>query len=183
VNGLPHVLAVVLLVAGVSGCSLLDLLFGLEPPPFDPDESFPPFPTAEATFTTGSATIELEGETVVLDEIRDDSSLSEYGFSVTWTNGDGWYLQLYGFPEEMPFPGGGYLSLHRIEDNQHLTILDPTRCVTTDEQSDADGIVGSATCRGLLWTDYFSSNATIGGFPQPIPGEEPFDAEITYEAR
>jgi hypothetical protein len=181
VHGLPHVLAVVLLAAGVSSCSLLDLLFGLEPP-FDPDAPFP-FPTAEATFSAGSATIELDGETVVLDEIREGSSLGEFGFNVTWTNADGWYLQLYELPEEMTFPGGGYLSLHRIEGNRHLTVLDLGRCVTTTDQSDANGIAGSATCRGLQWTDFFSSYTTIGGLPEPIPGEEPFDAEISFEAR
>ena len=59
--------------------------------------------------------------------------------------------------------------------------MDPSRCVTTIERADASGVAGSATCRGLEWTDYFGSYS-MTGFPQPIPGEEPFDAEITFEA-
>ena len=182
-SALTHVLAVGLIVTQLSGCSLLDLLFGVGPDPsFDPDEPFP-FPTAEVTFSTGTATIHLDDETVVLDELLEASSFGSYGFSVTWTNGEGWYLQLYGFPEEMPFAeGGDSLSIHRIEGNRHLTILDSFRCLTTTEQAGADGIVGSATCRGLQWMDYFSGYGAIGGFPEPIEGGESFDAEITFEA-
>jgi hypothetical protein len=179
VIGLPHVLAVGLLVTQLSGCSLLDLLFGVEPP-FDPDDPFP-FPTAEATFTTGTATIELENETIVLDELLANSNLTEFGFSVARENDDGWYLTFSGFPEDPFAPEGGYLSMHRIVDNEHLVILDSTRCVTTTDQADADGIVGSATCRGLRWSDYFSTNPI--GLPEPNSSEPPFDAEITFEAR
>jgi hypothetical protein len=182
VHGLPHLLAVAAIVTQVGGCSVLNLLLGGGPEPFDPDEPFP-FPTAEATFSTGSATIELEGETVVLDEVLEDSGLGEFGFTVTWENDDGWYLQLSGFADELDFPGGGaYLSLHRLQDNEHLVIVDPSRCVTTIDASGEDGVTGSATCRGLQWTDFFASYPLAGGFPKPIEGQEPFDAEITFEA-
>jgi hypothetical protein len=183
-NGLPHALAVVLLVTGLSSCSLLDLLFGVSPDPFpsfDPDDPLP-FPTAEAIFSEGTATIELEGETIVLDEILDDSSYSELGYSVTWTNGEGWFLVLAGYGESMGFPDSGYLTLHRIEGDQHLMVLDPARCLLDTEGAEEDGVSGTATCRGLQWTDFFSSYSTFG-FPKPVEGLDPFDAEITYEAR
>ena len=181
-HGLPHLLAVAAIVTQVGGCSVLDLLLGVGPEPLDPDEPFP-LPTAEATFSTGSATIELDGETVVLDELIEDSSFGEFGWSVTWENDDGWYLQLSGFPEDLGLPGGGaYLSLHRVQGSEHLTILDPSRCVTTTDTAGADGITGSATCRGLQWIDYFASYPAGGGFPKPIDGQEPFDAEIAFEA-
>jgi hypothetical protein len=182
VHGLPHLLAVAAIVTQVGGCSVLDLLLGVSPDPFDPEEPFP-FPTAEATFSTGTATIELEGETVVLDEVFEDSGLGEFGFTVTWENDDGWYLQLSGFADELELPGGGaYLSLHRLQGSEHFVIVDPGRCVTTMDGAGEDGVTGSATCRGLQWTDFFASYPAIGGFPKPIEGQEPFDAEITFEA-
>jgi hypothetical protein len=181
VHGLPHLFAVAAIVTQVGGCSVLDLLLGVGPEPFDPGEPFP-FPTAEATFSTGSATLELDGETVVLDEVLEDSGLGEFGFTVTWENDDGWYLQLSGFPDELDFPGGGaYLSLHRLQDNEHLVVVDPSRCVTTIDASGADGVTGTATCRGLEWTDFFASYP-LSGVPKPIEGQEPFDAEISFEA-
>ena len=182
-HGLPHVLGVVLLVTGMSGCSLLDLLFGVEPfPSFDPDEPFP-FPTAEATFTTGTATIELDGEVLVLDELTGEASFSgDYGINVRWTNGEGRYLSLMAFPEMDFMPGSSYLTFDWIAEDRHWVLQDQSRCVVTIEQSDASGVEGSATCRGLEWTDYFGTYS-MTGLPEPIPGQEPFDAEISFEAR
>jgi hypothetical protein len=182
VHGLPHVLAVVLLMTGLSGCSLLDLLFGMEPPSsFDPDEPFP-FPTAEVTFSTGSASIELDGETLVLDELAGEASFSgDFGINVRWTNGEGRYLSLFALPDMGMFPDSSYLTFDWLTDGRHWVIMDPGRCVTTIEKSDDSGVEGTATCRGLEWSDYFSTNSGLG-FPQPIPGEEPFNAEITFEA-
>ena len=179
-HGTPHVLAVVLLAIGLSGCSLLDLLLGAEPP-FDPDEPFP-FPTAEATFSAGTATIELDGETLVLDELSGEAAMNpDFGTSVRWTNGNGRYLSLTAMPDMGFMPDSSYLSFDWIADGRHWTIMDPGRCVTTIEQADASGVTGTATCRGLEWTDYLGSSS-LTGFPQPIPGGEPFDAEITFEA-
>jgi hypothetical protein len=182
VHGLPHVLGVVLLVTGLSGCSLLDLLFGVEPPSFDPDEPFP-FPTAEAVFTTGTATIELDGETLVLGELAGEAAVSpDFGINVRWTNGEGRYLSLYATPDMGFVPDSSYLTFDWLADDRHWVIMDPSRCVITIEQADASGVEGSATCRGLEWSDYFSSYSGLG-FPEPVPGEEPFDAEISFEAR
>lgn len=181
--GLSHLLAVVVLVvAGTSGCTLLDLLLGT--PPFDPNQPFPSFafPTAEATFTTGRATIELDGETIVLDELAGEAGVNfDLGTHVVWENDEGWYMTFTAYPGESGFPGGAYLSIDRIADSEHWVLSDPSRCVTTTDQSDASGVKGSATCRGLRWAEYFSAYSG-SGFPQPIPSEPPFDAEITFEA-
>lgn len=187
--GLPHVLGVFLITTGVTGCALLDLLLGL-PPGLDPDATFPPFPpfpisTAETTFTTGRATIVLagdSGETLVLDELAGGGSMAEeLGIQARWTNGDGWYLTYHSYPD-IGFPAeNAYLSIDRIFDDQHWTIYDQTRCVTTTERAGAGGIAGTAICRGLTWSDYFSTFSGIG-FPVEIKGEPAFDAEITFEA-
>jgi hypothetical protein len=182
VIGLPHLLGVLLITTGVSGCAFLDLLLGLDPG-FDPDATFPPFPTAEATFTTGSATIELAAETLVLDELASGGAMAdELGTRATWTNGDGWYVTFYGFSGAGFGPESGYLSIDRIFEDQHWIINDQSRCVTTIERADPTGIAGTAVCRGLKWSDYFSSISGMG-FPVAVEGEPAFDAEITFEAR
>jgi len=184
VIGPAHVLAVALLVTGTSGCTLLDLLLGVGGvvPPFDPNEPFP-FPTAEATFSTGEATITIDGERIVLDELAGDAVITtDLGAHVTWENEDGWYMSFTAYPGEPPFPDlGSFLSVDRITEHEHWVLIDPTRCVTTTEQVDADGIKGTATCRGLRWADYFTAYSGTG-FPQPLPSQEPFDAEIAFEA-
>lgn len=178
-HGIPFAIAVALLVTGTSGCTLLDLLLGQ--PPFDPNAPFP-LPSAQATFTSGRATIELDGETIVLDELTGDSSIDpDFGVHVAWENEDGWYLTFSAYPAEEPFASGGYLSIDRIADHEHWVLADPARCVTTTDQSDAGGVKGTATCRGLRWADFFTAYSG-DGFPQPIPSQPPFDAEITFEA-
>jgi hypothetical protein len=189
VIGLPHVLGVALITTGLSGCALLDLLLG-QPPFPDPDGSFPPFPfaSAETTFTTGSATIVLSGEagepgeTLVLDELAGGGSLLEgFGLQARWTNGDGWYLTFQSYPDFGLPAESAYLTIDRIFDGRHWTTYDQTRCVTTTQVDEATGIVGTATCRGLKWSDFFSSSSGLG-LPEVIEGEPPFDAEITFEA-
>ena len=186
--GVPHVLATGLLAAGLSGCTLLDLLVGNGP--FDPDATAPPFPFGSpgpAAYTSGRVTLTLSGEGVdtasqpiVLDEVVVATAEAELGTHVVWENEDGWYLSftgISGFGSDL----GTYLSIDRISDHEHWVIVDQTRCLTTTTQQDAAGLVGTATCRGARWTDFFALY-TSTGFPQPIPGEPPFDAEITFEA-
>ena len=179
--GPAHVLAVSLLTIGLTGCSLLDLLLGVSgEPPFDPDDPFP-VPSAEATFTTGEATLTISGETIVLDEVVADSGISFGAIRVVWENEDGWYMTYSAFPDE-PFLGGGYITIERIADHEHWVVADPSRCVATTDESGADGVSGTATCRGLRWTDYFRQYSGTGEFPEPIASEPPFDAEVTFEA-
>ena len=177
--GPAHVLAVAALMAGTSGCALLDLLLGGSA--FNPDEPFP-FPSAEATFTTGTAKIELEGETIVLDQLKSGGTVTDQlGTSATWTNGEGWYLTFSGYPDVGFGAESGFLSLNRIVDGQHWVTYDPTRCVTTTDHANQTGIQGTAICRGLEWSDYFATLSGLGT-PQEIEGEPAFDADITFEA-
>ena len=177
---LGRLLGLAVLSLSLSGCDLLTLL-GAGPFPFDPDNPFP-FPSPEATFTSGTATIELDGETITLDEVVEGSSMSaDLGTNVTWTNGDGWYLTFYGYPAFDGLGEDGYLSMDRLFDSQHWVIYNPERCVTTTETSGADGVSGTAICRGLEWSDYFGGFGSTG-IPSEIPGEPAFDADITFEA-
>ena len=182
-GGLPHVLAVGLLAAGLSGCTLLDLLLGSTPP--GPGASFPPQPepSAVATYSTGRVTIELDGETLVLDRVLPGAAMeAEYGTHVVWTNGAGWYVS-YSRYDDLGVPiETTYLSIDRIVNNEHWVIADPFRCVATTTHADATGITGTAICRGLNWSDWFSSYQGTG-LPQQIPGQSAFDADIMFEAR
>ena len=185
---LAHVLATGLLAAATSGCVFLDALLGVGS--FDPDASFPLFPIETATppaYTTGRATLTVTGEgaepsaqPIVLDELVSATTEGGLGTHVVWENEDGWYLSftgISGFGSEI----GAYLSLDRITDHEHWAIVDPTRCLTTATQQDAAGLVGTATCKGLRWADYFDLYSS-SGFPEPIPDQPAFDAEITFEA-
>jgi hypothetical protein len=185
---LAHVLATGLIAAGLTGCTLLDLLVGVGP--FDPDGSLPPFPFASAppaAYTGGRASLILtsgvvdpSAPPVVLDELAVATSEADFGTHVVWENEDGWYLSftgISGFGSDL----GSYLSIDRINDHEHWVIVDPTRCLTTTTQQDAGGLVGSATCKGARWADFFSLYTT-SGFPQPLAEQPPFDAEITFEA-
>ena len=179
-HGLPHVLAVGLIVTQLSGCSLLDLLLGLPPDPFDPDEPFP-IPTAEAAYATGTATLTIDGETIVLDELVGEGRIDDVvGLTVRWTNGTGWYLGVESF-DMGGFGESAYVSLDWIAENRHWTVFNTYECEATIERANASGVKGAATCRGLEWTDVFDT-MTMSGPPSPIPGMQPFDAEITFEA-
>ena len=177
--GLPHLLGVVTLAAGVSGCSLLDLLLGA-PPDFDPSATFP-IPTAAAKFTSGSATIKLAGETLVLGDLADGGSITDdFGVSAVWTNGDGWYLSVTAIPDMGIGGGSSMVSINRIFDGKHWLTFDPSRCVTTTTVANATGIEGTAVCRGLLWSDFFSLSTGLG-LPRDL-GEPAFDADISFQA-
>ncbi len=179
--GLPHVLGVAAIVTGVSGCAFLELLLGVTP--FDPDDPFPSFPapSAEVTYTTGQASLAIDGESIVLDRLAGTGTFDDdYGTHVAWANDDGWYLTYYAYGEDDGMDSR-YLSIDRVFDNQHWVVDDPTRCVTTTTQADAGGVVGSAACRGMRWRDYFDS-LFIFGVPVNLPNEPAFDADITFEA-
>jgi len=202
VLGLPHFVGAGLLAAGLTGCTLLDVLLGV--PPFDPNDpssfpdfSFPPLPTAASPLTEGGATLELIDvagtQTIVLDRLAGDSAIeADYGTRVVWTNGAGWFLTIYSYTDEPGLPASAYLTVDHVAGDQHRIVVDPSRCVTTLDPTPsagpgasaataAAGISGTSTCRGLRWADFFSGYSTTG-FPEPLPDLPAFDAEITFEA-
>ena len=142
---------------------------------FDPNGPAFPLPSAEATYTKGSAVVTIDGETLHLDRLSGPGGMNvELGTDVGWTDGNGNYLHLFG----AGVPGGpGFLSIDRIADGQHLGI-DPMGCAPKMTKSGATGISGSATCKGLHWIDVMGYS---GGFAAPSAGPA-FDAEITFEA-
>ena len=79
------------------------------------------------------------------------------------------------------FGGGAYLQIDRIVGTAHWTTADPSRCIVTVELADETALRGTATCKGLRWSDTLAT-----GFysmkPAYVEGEAPFDAEITFEA-
>ena len=179
-RGIAQVVAVAVLGGALSGCDLLTLLGGEDPFPFDPGS---PFPSPVATYSAGSATIEMDHETVVLDQIVGTGTLDpDFGTDVKWTNGEGWYLSYYGLSDASGvFADEGYLSIDRIADSEHWVVYNPERCITTTDEAGPNGLSGTAICRGLEWSDYFSAFSPTGVSVE-IPGEAPFDADITFEA-
>ena len=90
------------------------------------------------------------------------------------------YVQFYSADPSDPTAQGGYIQLDRIRDGQHWAIADPTACVVTVKQADPKGLSGKASCKELQWSDTMSGFNGVG--PDPVSGEAPFDAEITFQA-
>ena len=180
----PGLLALGLAVALVgSGCQYL---LGYDPYalPEDWDEEFGD-PTALATFESGVATVVIDGgPTVTLPRLTRPGAIYEaYGGQATFTNDDGWYLQVMDMSTG-PFMGmtpSAYVSLDRIVDGAHWSTVDTSRCIVDIETADETGIAGSATCKGLRWSDLLAMDY-YGFEPTYIEGEAPFDAEITFVA-
>ena len=108
---------------------------------------------------------------------------AEFGTSVTWTNGTGWYLSYFAYDDEGFGAASTYLSIDRIVGSEHWVIYDPTRCITTADPAAAPHVIkGTALCRGLEWSNYFSDRFGTGE-SEEIPGQPAFDADITFEAR
>jgi hypothetical protein len=179
----------------LSGCELLlGGMFGGGSFPTGPDESFPE-PSVRATYTSGTATIVTTRaditETVNLDSLGPGAQLtSMIGANVSWRNGDGWALALMAFdPGEFNAFGaiGGEITIQRVSGAAVWTTADysaGSRCVVSTTELSESGVKGSATCRGLRWVDGLSGPGGLGGpgGPAYVEGQDPFDAEVTFEA-
>ena len=179
----------------LSGCQYL-LGLGAFPQPipgefgsFDPGESgsFDPgpgfsLPPPLGTFATGSASVTIAGTTTIYDRLVGPAKVyQDLGTEAGWTDGKGLYLHYYGMIE----PGGpgedGFVTLDRIKDSQHWSTVDPTLCTVQITQSDAKGLAGTASCKGIRWVD---TMASFNGGIQPayVEGQAAFDAEIAFRA-
>ena len=165
-------------VLATAGCQYL---YGFDAT--NPDDFALPKPLA--TYVEGEATIAIDGAPEVsLGTVSSGALLDDlYGSEATWTNADGWYVRIMGASNSPGMFGfGGSLTLDRVVDGAHWTTFDPGRCILTIETADAKGLRGRATCKDLRWSD-----ALGGSFsslePDYIEGQDPFDAEVTFEAR
>ena len=160
-----------------------------------------PFPSILATYTRGSATFAITRsgttETIALTEVgRGSQATSIVGTTVSWRNEDGWILQLTAYDVGSDFgprPSAassedesysGDVSLQLIADHEFWRAdsygAAGNRCIVDIEEADETEVRGSATCRGLRWTD--GTVVPLNPEPVLIEGQEPFDAEITFEA-
>jgi hypothetical protein len=172
-------LGLVAAVVVLSGCQYL---FGFpSEPPF-------PMPSAAGVYDTGHATVVIGTDpAITFDDVsRPGTYDPSFGGEVTFRTGDGWYLQVFGASIGTGglFGTGAYVQIDRIVDTQHWTTADPTRCVVTVTAADESALRGTATCKGLRWSDAlggFGGGFGAGG-PAYIPDQPVFDAEITFEA-
>ena len=160
----------------------------------------PGMPTVRATYTSGQATLKItqgsDTQTITLDEVSAGSQLmSIIGGSASWRNADGWVLQVMAF-DSGSMPGAplpnfadvpGQLTIERINGNQLWTTQDYTgdnRCIVTVAQVDQKALSGTATCRSLRWSDGFAGSMQFGlEAPAYIAGQDPFDVDVTFEAK
>jgi hypothetical protein len=189
-------------VVVVAGCDLLWAAYGTDPwapPPAWVDEPFPQA-TVLASYSSGTATAEISRdgtvETITFDRVGDGSTLNGLiGASVTWRNDSGWVLSLNAYDvgsflapmasgESGPSSYSGDVTLQRINGSDFWRAdsygMAGSRCIVDIQEASETAVRGSATCRELRWTDGFAA-------PMPleeayIETEEPFDAEITFEA-
>jgi hypothetical protein len=170
------------------------------------DDAFP-VPTVLAVYTQGTATLEIKQgdttQTINLTRVAAGSQLSTFsGGIVTWRSDDGWGLQVTTIDMSMPFgnpatPSAGAspgptaapylmeLAVMLIADHEFWRASgnygdSGNRCIVDLAEFSEVRVSGTATCRGLKWYDGTSAPMPID---QPyIEGQEPFDAEITFEA-
>lgn len=191
------ILAFVSMALLVSGCGYLTSF--LIPPPFpnesfdpgllsfSPDESFPtdfdPQPSPVAVWTHGTATVTIDGKTTTLASLVGDGKLTVDGGQVTWTDGAGWYVQIFGAAKDPVYAGAGpgYLGIDKIADGQHWMTADPSSCDIAVTKSDASGLKGTASCKDMRWGDYMAPFDDLTG-PTLVKGEPAFDAMVTFEA-
>jgi hypothetical protein len=178
------VLMTILVAATVSGCGLL-YPGGPGWSDFGPGDVDEGMPRTIAEYERGTATLVLTGGTAERVELTlvAGSSLSDFmGSQLYWVNTAGWGLGLMGYGQEPSgFGSSGMLQIDRAI-RGHWTAGDSMGiCDVTIERSDERAFRGRATCDGLRWTD------AMGGMfgmhpPRVIEGQEPFDAEIVFEA-
>ena len=187
----------------LSGCMLPS--FSAFPPGIDP------IPTKLATYSAGSASIELTQsgttETITLVSVGPGSTLNSLsGATVSWRNEDGWILLVTAYdlaafsafgrrPSAQPTRESGSgpenqsyfgeVTVERIDGHEFWQAngsgATGNRCIVDVTDVGPELISGKATCRGLRWSD---GAVPLGiGDPVFIEGQDPFDAEITFEAR
>ncbi len=183
-RGVAAALLTLLVGAIVSGCGLL-YPDGPGWSYFGPGEIDEGMPRTIAEYERGTATLVLSDgteERVELTLAPHSSLMSVMGSQLYWTNDDGWGLGLMGYGQDTGgFGPSGMLQIDRAI-RGHWTAGDYMGiCDVTIERSDEQAFRGRASCDALRWTDAMGGMFGMRG-PQVIEGQEPFDAEIVFEA-
>lgn len=170
-----------------SGCDYL--LYGTPFAPggsLDPEGSFDPGAPFKplATYTSGTANLTIDaGAPIVLDQLSKGPHLFEMmGADVSWNDGHGLFVRFSGI-DQGTLDDFTTITLDWIADGRHWTVWDAYSACKVDVTSgpDAKGVAGTATCKGLRWSDSMAGMSS-GYEPAYVESEAPFDAVVTFEA-
>ena len=157
------------LVPALAGCDLLGV------PAFDEEGFGEPL----ATYATGSASLVIDGETIVLDQLSRGPHLYDgFGADVYWFNDDGWGLRLTSY--DAGLMGVGDITIDRVR-TTYWSASGYDDCILELDLVDETGVRGSATCDGLRWVDQLRGGGWSGG-PPYVDGEPAFDATVEFSA-
>jgi hypothetical protein len=158
-----------------------------------------PVPSIVGTYSQGSASLvntrDGATETIALDRVGPGSQLtSDFGGSASWRNSSGWVLQVsafdmsYAAPDTFESAAGGYSGdvVLQLINGTDVWRADSfadagNRCIVDLNSVTATVLAGTATCRGLRWVDGLAAVPLMNQVF--IEGQQPFDADITFEAR
>jgi hypothetical protein len=133
-----------------------------------------------ATYTSGHATLKIDGSTMVLDQLGGESELiSGFGADVYWYNDAGWGLRFEAYGDSGL--SGNDVRIERVQTTYWATDGGGD-CVVKVEKADATGLKGSATCHGLRWVDQLRGSRWGSDGPNYVKGEPAFDATIKFQA-
>jgi hypothetical protein len=161
----------------VSGCAWLYALGGPYPMPEPPGKP--------ATYSDGRATLTIgTAPAIELGELTEGGTIAaDYGVNASFRSADGWYLRILGAGEGSPLYSPAFLTIDRIVGTEHWTTYDGSRCTVSVTKADETGLTGTASCKGLRWSDALRSGVGTSFEPPYIEDEPAFDAEITFEAK
>ena len=101
------------------------------------------------------------------------------GVTASWRTGD-WELELDSFGSS--FTGSGTQLTILREDTDPPLSADGSGCAITITKQNAQGLAGTATCKGLRWAAAIAPFSSPDDPPSPAAGHPPFDATITFSA-
>lgn len=166
---LPALVLVLACLPGLAACELLGM------PTFDEEGFGEPL----ATYGGGSATLVIDGETILLDQLSRGPHLYDgLGTDVYWFNDDGWGLRLTSF--DSGFMDMAEVTIDRVQ-TTYWSAPGYGDCIVDLVRSDETGVEGTATCDGLRWVDQLRGGSWNDG-PPFVEGQPAFDATVEFEA-
>jgi len=155
---------------------------------FDPGGSLDPanlMPSPSSTWTHGQAVLTPAGAAPITLTLQSAAAYPGMGTWATWADGTGWYVQLMGMTDAVPFPLSSgdqpwVVEINRITSGHHFVASQPD-CRISISQSTAAGLEGTATCRALGWEDALIS-APWARPSLPPTDSLPSSVEITFTA-